>query len=298
MKPYKLLLLTYSKSESLAASTNSNRMMGHLLADEFARLPNVELTYRASHECRDSDLDNADAVLAHTYLGDDMLGRLMEYRKTNNLFFAYCESLPYAGADVSFTWVPWPDVVSKRYTLRFPCSKEVLKKYTVPKTRKSILLDHAWQPRLGTESEWTNRLIDWVEPLKDECKIAKLVSSTEKDFVYPDWLETIKPTTYFDFLDKTRQFETFIITHMGSYNHSIVDMAGRGMRLLAPHGFTHDDVVDSLGINLFGGIDSLMAELDKPIGEGVSRQIDKMTDAGDLVAKMNAIFMGALSGNQ
>jgi hypothetical protein len=87
---------------------------------------------------------------------------------------------------------------------------------------KTILLDGQGQGGRCVLKEIT----EWLEPLK-EYKIYQLGGTPLADYV-----ELIETTNYKDYMEKTKRMKFFIQTHAGSYEHSVVDMMGRGIEVL------------------------------------------------------------------
>jgi len=50
----------------------------------------------------------------------------------------------------------------------------------------------------------------------------------------PPWVRSIREAIYPSYLAETAPFETFLVTHPGSYEHSIIDMAARGSQVFVP----------------------------------------------------------------
>ncbi len=295
MRPYKLLLLTYTHARNLAVSKSSNQMIGTMLKTEFEKLEHVDFAHKITAEFKESDLQGVDFVLVHSYLGDKDLQRLVSLRNKHGYRIAWAQSLPYQHADFSFTW---PNYGKHSINIPNPCSKAIYEQFTVPKIPKTILLDHAWIPHLGTEKEWTARIIEWLSLLKDEYEICKISVPLESDLVYPAWVKRLELLPYLEYLEATRHFETFVVTHLGSYNHSIVDVAGRGIRVLSPPNFTRKGMSDIFGVCIFNDGQGLRSEIQKPVDENrVNSQINKCTDMVDAVAKMDSVFQEKINAD-
>lgn len=161
--------------------------------------------------------------------------------------------------DFSFTFYPLahkqhPEkcrVVSAPYAGRFYKNVE--------KEPKSLLLDHsAW---LGKDSgtidafERSHEIYKWLDELKDEYKIYSLVYGAAQGklalSILPDYVIPIMPCPFIDYLAKTEKMETFVVTHKGSYNLSVIDMLVRGTRVLAYPDFIPAYNIERFGIPLF-----------------------------------------------
>jgi hypothetical protein len=96
--------------------------------------------------------------------------------------------------------------------------------------------------------------------------------------------------SYYDWLLATATFERFIATHVESYGYGLIDMAARGMQVLAPRGFVPKPLVSDLGIVEFGSRETLSALLALPAGPRWQPKIDLCTGWGDIAQRMDAQF--------
>jgi len=129
----------------------------------------------------------------------------------------------------------------------------------VKKEPKILLLDHSgW---LGKDSstvdayERSPLIYEWLDSLKDEYKIYSLVYGAEQGRkalqILPEYVTPIMPCPFVDYLEKTNHIETFVVTHKGSYNFSVVDMLVRGIRVISYPDFIPQYNVERFKIPLF-----------------------------------------------
>ena len=148
--------------------------------------------------------------------------------------------------------------------------------HNIPKEPNSILLDHLclyWiaNPR----NEWSQKIWEWLSDLKDKYKIYCLVDADRTDAfgnphqvqmkLLPKFITPIFATNYVDYMNKTSKMENFIVTHHGSYNFSVVDMASRGTRVFAPTTFVPKENVTTFKLRTFNTKQDLLTLIQQPI---------------------------------
>lgn len=188
--------------------------------------------------------------------------------------------------DFSFTFYPFPyrqhpdkcAVVPAPYAGRFYKNVE--------KEPKSLLLDHsAWLGQSSDMIEARERsplIYKWLDSLKDEYKIYSLVYGAQQGKLalqlLPDYVTPIMPCPFISYLEKTDRMETFVVTHKGSYNLSVVDMLVRGIRVLSYPEFIPAYNVERFGIPLYLDEKTFVAKVKEPIDkEQWNTQIHKCT---------------------
>jgi hypothetical protein len=66
--------------------------------------------------------------------------------------------------------------------------------------------------------------------------------------LYPEWIRKISPASFLEYVEATATAETFVTTHKGSYNHSIIDMVARGTRVVCGPNHTPRYNIDRFGL--------------------------------------------------
>lgn len=146
----------------------------------------------------------------------------------------------------------------------FPCFKSILS--YEPKVPYSILIDHYWNSYFGTNKDWTYRIEYWLEPYAFKRPISKLVKDQiECEHNTRRWAKPLYLTNYIDYLDKTRCFEKFVITHHESFPYGVIDMAARGTKVLAPPEFVPQVMINRLNIDIFHDKKEFLQMIDKPV---------------------------------
>jgi hypothetical protein len=104
----------------------------------------------------------------------------------------------------------------------------------VPPFDGGVLLDHWWQAHTDVDTTWTMNLYAALEAMEPRPRVAQLERFAWKDEAIPDWVERVPVLSYEDYLQATSGFRYFVMTHRGSYNATVVDMAARRIHVLAP----------------------------------------------------------------
>ena len=107
--------------------------------------------------------------------------------------------------------------------------------------------------------------------------------------VFPDWLKLIPASSYTEYLKATAPYENFLMGHPGTYEHSIIDMAARGIRTIVPvlngNTFGPKDTVDRLSLDTFSTKDGFFNILNSPLTG--DHRIDLCSDACDIVKQID-----------
>lgn len=162
----------------------------------------------------------------------------------------------------------------------------------VPKRPGSILLDHdvEWLSWVGHRSmDWNAQIWDVLCDRGAEFPdIYQLARGEAKG--RPDFIKVIPVSRMEDYLKATEEFETFVTTHMGSFNHTAVDMAIRGTRVLVPKtisgSFVPQPLVDRFQMQQCDSLNELvqmMLRAPATVGES---QVCKTIDLDDVVTKI------------
>lgn len=287
-RPYRLLLVSNDKPESPEGIFLCGQMMGWGLWTEFSKLSHVTLEYQNA----DAPLTphKVDCTLLHAYFQSPIFKEYAALRRMTRRVANLMEIdlMPQvAQVDKNFTYLP---IFNTTY-IPFPCLKSLLDS-SLPKQPGSVLFDHSWRgPRC-----WLPRLYDWFAPLAATRKIGQLRREEHEEHPVPGWIQSIPQSSYLDYLRATAPFETFVMTHPGTYEHSVVDMAYRGIRVLVPQAggttFAPRDVVRSLNLETFSTQAELMSLLAKPAPPAPRPEL--FTDLSEVVHQIDAYFQEVL----
>lgn len=206
----------------------------------------------------------------------------MNFRRMQNDGISKIVSLlevPVPHVDWSYYFVDTHDSIKQNTTKIFaPCCKRL---YQNQPKMKMILLDHKqenannrWDGKLGDE-DWTDRISDWVTEIKNDYSIFRMERFGEElkrhEF-------GIKHDTFREYLDVTKFFETYIVTHAEGYGYSVIDMLARGIRVTAPSGFLNPEFIKKFKIPTFNNKEELLKIIRSPVDDHWNHCIDSMTD--------------------
>jgi hypothetical protein len=204
-----------------------------------------------------TQFNSENVILIHTYANNFhnlIKGQLPS--STSNIIITSFMEVAYP-VDFSFVFLPQYARKDKDIIIHAPCSFKDLPIHQ--KTHRSILLDHDW--RKPNIPELTTEIQNAVRSLTSTHIISQLTGSGA---TIPEYITTIAQDTYQQYVSKTNNIETFVVTHKGSYNSSIVDMLARGIRVVTPAGFTKPDLVQRFNIPEFNTTDELISLLRQP----------------------------------
>lgn len=296
MKPYSLLLVSLTKPTTPEAIRCSNHMIAYGLWSEFEKLPHVTLHHQGSDEPLASDTP-CDFVLIHAYLGRPIYDELAAIRSNTRRKVMVILEIPHHSplVDHSFLFLPIEHANSEQ--IRMPIIRTLLDASRRPTWPGSVLLDHVWLPFCGTERDWTERLHQWLAPVVDRHPVGQLKrGGYEAAEQFPPWVVSIPEAGYPDYLRATAEYETFILTHPGSYEHSIADMAARGIRVLVPvsngKAFCHPSIIEDLKLETFRNGDELLSLLDGPKPPPLPPET--FTDMPQVVGRIDAYCQEAM----
>jgi hypothetical protein len=281
---YKLLLVSLRKPQSLSESICSNHMIALGLWEEFGKLPHVKLKYQDS----DNPLIETglwDFVLIHAYLGSPIYDQLQSLKSRTRYKVMTILELPFPNEQVDhcFSFLPSNSLHCEQ--IHCPCLLNALNIHNTTKIPNTILLDHVWK---GIEKQCINELYDWLENVP-RLQVKQLRrAGVDENHTFPNWIVQIPERAYPIYLDETAHFETFILTHSGSYEHSVIDMLARGTRVLCPKIdnklFLPQDLVDRLSIPVFSTREELYHLLDSP---APLPALGLFTDISDVVKRID-----------
>jgi hypothetical protein len=290
MKPYNLTLFAMNKPATPTEIWVSVHMIAFGLWDEFSKLPHVTLQYVNSDG--NPEIPDTDFSLIHAYFNSTVYNRLPEIKAhTHRHVMGIMESVFESPLiDHVFTFLPMPHPHAEQ--IRLPVLGSLLQQ--TPKTLGSVLLDHGWPDNAGKSSDWLPRLYNWLDPISASA-IGQLCRSGYEDHM-PSWVTPIPETNYLAYLKATDSYETFIMTHPGSYEHSIIDMAARETRVLVPRHngrpFCHQSIIDDLKLDTFADCDELRKLLASPLAGQPTPAA--FTDMPEVVARIDAYCQEAM----
>jgi len=249
---------------------------------------------------QETHFPQADVMLFHAYAGTPALNAFAAQKPSEAYSALFMEHpLPFhcdhyfyydAGEHPDFpasqkTFIPIP-IIKNSYPVR--C-----------KRAGSILLDHDFEffPQHNhPDHDWNLQFWEIIDQRRSEFtdlfQLARGPASQR-----PDGIQVIPLMSQADYLEATSQFETFICTHAGSYNHTALDMAIRGTRVLVPATsigpFVPQPIVESLGMSVHTSPEDLLTHaLDR--SWSTEPQLDKATDLDVVVERIDDHFRQVL----
>ena len=288
-KPYVLTLFAPKRPETPNEIFNSADMNAYGLWAEFAELPHITMQFMSVYD-KVREIPECDFALIHSYFGTPIYDRLPEIRtktrcKIASILETYYNGINYGLIDHHFTFLPQADAEQ----IPLPCYRLLLGN-SIIKTANTILLDHQWS-NTDKHEDICCMLYKWLKLYNHP--VAQLRRPAVEAIEIPIWVHSIPLTNYIDYLTQTASYETFIITHRGSYEHSIIDMAARGIRVLVPvkdgRTFCHPSMVKDMNLSTFSNREELFALL----GQSQLPQQAQFTDMPDVVAKISAYYQAA-----
>jgi len=292
MKPYTLNLII-SGDFSLNTIYTSSQMYSYFLAKHFCNLKHITVKKILTSQL--TDIPTAQFSLIHALLSELSI----DYHKISvatSIKTASFLEIAISQIDLNFTYVKKDNSI----LINAPIEKSL---YTnVAKENKSILLDHAWRahfkgnPNIDSEFDWTFKILNVLEKLKDKYKIYKLFRSDEQLEWYEKypWITIIKQSNFNDYLSNIKNKEIFISTHCGSYNSTVVDMLAFGSKVIIPQvyytplkvivPFIPQYNIDLFQLPIVESIEQLIDEIKKPIDQNNwNKKINYCTDMIDAV---------------
>lgn len=185
------------------------------------------------------------------------------------------------GCDFSFVFDE-AHAKSKCKFISLPCPKNLME---VTTKTDSVLIDHCWVPYVGTELDWTDRIVAWCEGLPIPIHRAiKFEQEWEKIKYYE---RPLPPTNYIDYLSQTKTFSHFIVTHKETYGYSVIDMAARGTKILCPPGFLPDCMIKPLEASVFSTKSQMLAAIQS---KGSPDVLNRCIDHQEIAAILDRYF--------
>jgi hypothetical protein len=265
---YRLLFISEDKPDTPEQIDGSMRMFAWALWQQFSKLEHIELTYHdAKNELPHGTWDFV--LIHHSDIRTSLFRNLNAVNKLGArqvMWLMECPPHPAHQADYCFLWRPVPAGIEgeqiKLPYLRDLCEESL---QNVTKVPGSVLLDHVYDitPRSAENRAWYSDLTSWLKPLHDDgvIRVGQLRRAQHENgwFELPDWIQSIPQSNFIEYMKLTAPFETFILTHPGSYEHSILDMVARGIRVLIPvqNGLVFAPQVEELKLQTFSTRDEL-----------------------------------------
>jgi len=255
MRTYRLAIVGHPIQGGIENATVSSQVFTHWLEAAFGEVAGVETEVVWAPSLVTCGVPAAEVYLVHDYL--DKFAQYRENLPRGALVASFMEvPLPVR---LPFTFLPSSSPAAVEIPLPFDCGEFSLEAGHEP---RSVLLDHAWQAYVSGPSDWTHEVYRALEPLAGTRRIGQCMRYDM--FNPPPFVEPVGPWPFRTYMAATAPFETFVVTHRGSYNGSIVDMAARGKRVVARRGYVHPEMVRRLGVLEVDSGEDLVRALDAP----------------------------------
>lgn len=243
---------------------------------------------------------SCDVLLLHTLF--DEFDRHIKYyfdsfRKSSKVMALWLE-MPLEGYsfDRQYLYFP-PPVPDPSYKIvwapcRFP--QETCK----AKDPRSVLLDHLWPGHVGTPHEWSHDLLAALEPYKDTFRFGKMLLHGDPASSLPSWVEPFPYRGYASYMKATEEWATFMTTHTGSYNSTVIDMLSRGTRVITKTGAIPQANVERFGVPCFNTVQEMASYIvSHPYAEAEWAPRKALcTDIFDAARMMDQDFKALLEG--
>lgn len=303
-KSYSLGLIGWTPY-SLEQATTSQQMLCAGLSVGFRQLKHVNLfnfplTWETQKNATElfKIVPNLDFILIHCGTRYSPVVDIKKIR--SKVKFQICSFIehPQRGMDFTFGYLKSknPDCY-----IPFPYCKEFM--INKQKTPKTILLNDS----IYIEHDIAKKIGEWLSPLLSEgYTVYQLIKKSGKlrTTVFQEYVKHIDMCEYGKYMEKTEFMETFIQTHPGTYEHSILDMAGRGVKTLIPSNqlesnnaapFIPQEMIDGLQLSTFTSQKELLNLIRTPLT--TSSKINKMTEMCDVVKIIDGHFQKVLGNS-
>jgi len=271
-----------TKDGTIKTSLSSTQMFTAAFVNGFRHIGYDVNCINAATCNPESFLEKTDIVLVHTYapFWVDKIQPILKKHKENYLLSSSFMEVVY-DTDIPFTY---DNRNGKSHVINAPCLLDCLK--IENKIKKTILLDHGWP--VANALDVSEKILNTLsEKNYSVSKIGDPSLSPEK---------IIHKASFLSYLENTSQFENFIVTHKGSYNHSVVDMVARGTRVISPRGYVPKNLVELFNIPEFDTMDEMLNVLSKPyVASEWELKRDLCTDMSDAVNIMNEQFINYIN---
>jgi|GEM_PF-6572502 len=184
------------------------------------------------------------------------------------LVHCYAEDFRAHGAELarqfmvtsSFMEIPYNVMIPFVFCRGAGISREILVSYPSlvdiddsPSLSDKILLDHWWP---GNKGPVTDELYRHLELLGETFEVYQFERHCPE--LIPSWVQRIETCPFDQYVQRTAGFRFFVMTHPGSYNGSVVDMAARRCWVLALRGVPLPDHITSGLVRVFDDLSSLV----------------------------------------
>lgn len=266
---YSLQILTASARSRMV----SDEVLGGSLCQRWHEVnPRVQL--RRLH-CNQGEIAPADVTLLHTTF-DAVCYRpevLAEIRDKSRVLVGWMEILPCEERlrffDLFFYFAnPLGKPSSQLMHLPPPYEPSDYPQRPPIGGRRRILLDHSttcypcWH---HPEWDWTTGVQAALRPLVDEGWTIGQLNRGPAD---PDWLEHVEQCEVREYLRRMAEYDTFVVTHAGSFNHSAKDARLMGLQVIVPirdnTPFVPDTIAGRLGMQRVVTEEQLVAAVRNP----------------------------------
>lgn len=281
---YKLLIIgSFTKQKC----NTSCEFFSNEFANRFEKLDHVEVI---RHHFDNEDFPKADIALVHAYASTPGANNCKKLKTRVSKAVYFMEEAINLGFDYYYYYGCNPCKMPGKY-IKAPVSKKLLN--YEDKIPNSVLLDHdvSLFPCYNSPIyDWNNFF--WEYFTRNKNKFGRIAQLGRGPVERPDFIEVIPVADSESYLKATVNFETFICTHAGSYNHTALDMALRGTRVVAPYStlsFVPQCTVNDFNMYTMKNSQDLDAIFSKPFIN--NDQIYKATDLDEIVQIMDKDFV-------
>jgi len=284
MNNYSLGLIGW-RANSLKECTQAVEMNYAGLEKEFKLLPYVTLhllPLSGGGEWNNPNLfldkiPNLDFLLIHTWNHYPPIDQIQKVKP--RIKYQICSFIESSNQPVDYFFGLHRKQKPMDCYIPFPYSKDFM--INKPKIPKTILLDDVGV--CPDCRDISKEIAEWLKPLKEEYQIYQF---TKKETVASYIKPMLNTPTYEEYMNNTSQIETFIQTHAGSYEFSVLDMVGRGIRTLIPRSkklsretYIQPEMVEDLELSTFSNGEELIRLIKEPVDvELWNSKINLMTE--------------------
>jgi hypothetical protein len=279
---YKLLILGHDPG-SWDYVTISTHLLTLSIKQALEKLPHITVFSRPLNT---DNLPEADFIIVIEYVGELKPNDFVKIRnQTKALKIVSLREIPVAEVDHSFV-----------YTASYPATTFIPPPYAkdllsvTPKQPKTILIDHYWEPLLHSEWDWTFDIEEWLEDLKDEYTIYRIIRFKDEEKTIKSFEIPIPASNYKTYLAKTAHIESFIITHGECFPYGIIDMVTRGTRVLCPPKFIPSTLVDMFELPIFKNKQEFINIVTKPLEPVWSTKYQHCISYDEVAVIMDSAF--------
>ena len=291
-KEYSLAIIG-GDSTSLENSKNSSEQILSGLSEEFKKLKHVKIKnirinadIEKNFFCFFKKFESTDFAIINFYTSCNVVKNI--YLLKEKIKYKICSFIEHPQKDMDYTFGFLKNKKPDCY-IAYPYSKKFM--INKKKKEKTILLDDCINNKYDSSKiigEYTKELVE------EGYKIYQL---TNKDTVC-DHIEPIFKSNYKEYMEKTSEIETFIQTHPGSYEHSIIDMLARGIRVLVPKDmngfkgyFIPKETIEDFNIKTFSKKEDLIELINQYVNiDKLNKNINKMTEMEKIVDIIDEYF--------